>query len=266
MFGAMGFLGPMLGAMGAGNMFGGEGGGGFGQGLRDWWSGANAYNKLGGPEDMHQINPWTQGLMDQFGQQGNTMWNQMGNTMGQMQDHIAGMDPLAAQNYFNNHGAGQMRNIAAQNFDPFANEQRANYLSNRAVDNISGHFGNAGPGALRSGAAAQAISEGALNPLTEMNMNLANMQAGQAGQLQGQNMNQLFNQFSGYDQMRLGGLGQLMGQQGQTFGQLSGLQGQMGMPQWWEQSYAKNPNYMGLNDIIGAGSDIAGMIMPFMGG
>jgi hypothetical protein len=286
MFGALPIL-SMLGQGMTGNtgngMFGGEGL--FG-GIGRLFSGdpSNAYMQVGNPmQDTYQVNPYTDQWWNQMqGQQGN-VWNQLMGAMGQgnqfypgMQDTIGGIDPLAAQNYFMNNAAGGYRDMAGQNFDQFntANQQVADRLSNQAVQNISSQFANRGPGALRSGGAMQAISEGAINPLLQSNAQIGQMIGGQAGQLQGQGMGNLFNAYNTANQQRLGGMSALMGSADQRdlarqsllgglYGQGMGQLGQMAGPEWRDQMYLNNPNYLGLGNILSAGANIAG---AFMGG
>lgn len=257
MFGLPGLL--LTNAMAGGQLFPN-----MAQGIRDWWSGANAYNAVGSPDDVKNVNPMSGQFWNQLQGQGGNFYNQLGTGMGAMTSMINSLDPMAAQNEFLNNGAGAMRNIAMANMDPFANQARADYLSNEALSNISGFFGNSGRGALRSGAGMSALMEGALNPFTEMNQNLANMTTQQAGQLQGQNMSNLFNQFGNYSQMGLGALGQQNSMLAGLYGNVLGQQGQMAAPEWWQPTYMPNPNYMGIGDILSTGADIAGTILPFI--
>jgi hypothetical protein len=225
----------------------------------------NAYMELGDPEDVTNVNPYSDPFMQQLREQGGNTWNQLNQGMGNMTGMINSLDPMAAQRAFLGQ-EGAMRGIAEQNYDQFntANRAVADRLSQQAVDNISGHFGDTGPGALRSGAAAQAISEGAINPILQSNAQIGQMIGGQAGQLQGQNMSNLFTQMRGYDQMGLNaqqGLNQLMGG---MYGQQLGQRGQMARPEWWQPTYMPNPNYMSPQEMIGTGADIAGMALPFL--
>lgn len=225
----------------------------------------NAYMELGDPEDVTNVNPYSDPFMQQLQEQGGNTWNQLNRGMGQMSGMIGALDPMAAQRAFLGQ-EGAMRGISEQNYDQFntANRAVADRLSRQAVDNISAHFGDTGPGALRSGAAAQAISEGAINPILQSNAQIGQMIGGQAGQLQGQNMSNLFTQMRGYDQMGLNaqqGLNQLMGG---MYGQQLGQQGQMARPEWWQPTYMPNPNYMSPQDMVGMGADVAGMVLPFL--
>lgn len=236
---------------------------------------------VGGPEDITNVNPYSDPFWQQLQGQGGNVWNQlMAGMNGQnqfypgMQNAIGGIDPLAAQNYFMNNAAGGYRDMAGQNFDQFntANQQLADRLSNQAIGNISSQFANRGAGALRSGGAMQAISEGAINPLLQSNAAIGQMIGGQAGQLQGQGMNELFNAYNTANQQRLGGWSALMGsgdqrdisQQGLLggmYGQLLGQQGQMANPWLYQQQYMNNPNYMSIPGMINAGAQIAGAFM-----
>ena len=125
---------------------------------------------------------------------------------------------------------------------------------------------------MRSSGAMQAISEGAINPLLQSNAQIGQMIGGQAGQLQGQGMNNLFNAYNTANQQRLAGFGQLMGdatqrdlagQQtlaglyGANLGARSGVAG----PEWWQPTYANNPNNVSFSDIMNTGGQVAGMFI-----
>lgn len=269
--GAGGFL--------AGRRSGGDGGYGL-FGNRDAPYG---YTQLGSPEDVSNVNPYSDAYMNQLQGQGQNVWNQLmqqSEGLGSnqfwpgMQQAIGNIDPQAAQNYFANNAAGQYRDIANQNYEQFntANQQVADRLSNQAVGNISSQFANRGPGSLRSGGAMQAIGEGAINPLLQSNAQIGQMIGGQAGQLQGQGMNNLFSAYNTANQQRLSGLGALMddatrralaGQQTMAglYGNLLGQQGAMAAPEYWQPTYGTNPLNPGLGDILSAGGQIAGGLM-----
>jgi hypothetical protein len=250
-------LGTGIGALGGG--LGGFFLGGFG---------GDPYQQLGDPSDVTNVNQYTDPFWQQLTGQGQNTWNQMQTGMGSLTGMINALDPLAAQNYFNQSGGGadQMRAIAQQNLAQYDTNRRAvaDRMSQQAVDNISGHFGDAGPGALRSGAAGQAISEGAINPILQANTDIANMMAQQSGQLQSQNMNNLFNSYLQNSQMGLGAQTaqnqMLAGMYGQQLGQMGGLAGN----EWWQPAYAPNPGYMSPQDIFSMGSDVSGLFIPQM--
>ena len=247
----------------------------FGQ-LQNWIFGPPAM-PVGGPEDVTNVNPYTDQFMQGLQGQGQNIWNMLMGGMGGgnqfwpgMQQAIGSINPTAAQDYFNQHAAGQYRDIAAQNLEPFntANQALADRLSNQAVQNISSQFAARGPGAMRSGAGMSAMSEGAINPLLQSNAAIAQMMGQHAGALQGQGLANLFGAHTAADQMRLGGWGNLMGsadqrninqQQllGNLFGSLLGQQGQIAQPWLHQQQYMDNPNYMGLGDLLQLGVDIA---------
>lgn len=284
LFGGPGIFGG--GGIGQSRLFGGPGMTGDGSsqglvgGLQDWLFGSPT-QKIGGPEDISQVNPYTDSFMQQLQGQGQNVWNQMmqgAEGLGQnqfwpgMQSAIGGIDPLAAQNYFQNNAAGGYRDIANQNFEQFntANQAVADRMSNQAVQNIGSQFANRGPGSLRSSGAMQAIGEGAINPLLQSNAQIGQMIGGQAGQLQGQGMSNLFNAFNTANQQRLSGQGALMDDATRRdlgrnqmlsglYGQMLGQQGQIAAPSWYQQQYMDNPNYMGVGDIATTGAQIAGM-------
>src|SRR6056297_1578860 len=178
-----------------------------------------------------------------------------------------------------NNAAGGYRDVANQNFDQFntANQQVADRMSNQAVQNIGSQFANRGAGGLRSSGAMQAISEGAINPLLQSNAQIGQMIGGQAGQLQGQGMSNLFNAYNTANQQRLAGFGQLMGDATQRdlagqqtlaglYGANLGAQSGIAGPEWWQPTYLSNPNFFGVQDVINTGAQIGSMAMGGGGG
>lgn len=259
----------------------GEGGGFTGFLSRLLNGNQSPYTALGDPSDVTNVNPYTDSFFQQLQGQGNNLWNSlMGPGSGnqfypQMQQALGQIDPQAANNYFINNAAGNYRDIAEQNFAQYntANQAVADRLSNQAVQNIASQFANRGPGGLRSSGAMQAISEGAINPLLQSNAQIGQMIGGQAGQMQGQGMNNLFNAYNTANQQRLAGIGQMLGSAdqrqallGNLFGSLSGMQAGMAGPEWWQPTYANNPNYLGMGDILNAGAQVAGIALGGPGG
>jgi hypothetical protein len=242
----------------------------IGEGFNNVFGKDNAYMALGDPNDVTNVNPYTDSFMTMMGFGGQpglfqNAQNQFSQASGATSDFLNNMDPTAAQNYFLGQ-SGNYRDIAGQNFAQYDTNRRAvaDRLSQQAVDNISGHFGDAGPGALRSGAAGQAISEGAINPILQANTDIANMIGGQAGQLQGQGMGNIFNAFGQANQLGLSGR---LAQQSMFNDQMQNLLGMgagMSGQEWWQPTYAANPNHMSIPDLIGTGSDIAGTLLPLM--
>lgn len=246
-----------------------------GNGMSPFWSGvggmfdpANAYQSVGNASDVTQVNPYTDPYMQSLMGQGANTWNQLNQGMGSMTGMINSLDPMAAQNYFlqNGGGADQMRGIAQKNLAQYDTNRMdlANQLSKQAIDNISGQFADAGPGALRSGAASRAISEGAITPFLQANTDIANLMGQQAGQLQGQNMSNLFNSYLQNAQMGLGAQTAQNQMLAGMYGNQLGQQGAIAGPQWWQPTYDPNPNYMSIPDLIGTGADVAGMILPYL--
>lgn len=249
-------------------------------GLGGLFFGGEDTQAVGGPEDVQNVNPYTDAFYQRMQGLGENSYDQLMGSMGGgnqfypgMQQAIGGIDPNAAQNYFMNNAAGGYRDIAEQNFDQFntANQEVADRMSNQAVQNISSQFANRGPGSMRSGAAMGAISEGAINPLLQSNAQIAQMVGGQAGQLQGQGMNNLFNAYNTANQQRLAGMGQLMSSADQRamadqstlagiYGQAMGAQTGIADPWIYNQEYMDNPNAMGFGDALTAGSEIGGML------
>ena len=258
-----------------------------GQGLlqrgQEWLFGPPA-QPLGGPEDVTNVNPYTDSFYNQMMDQGNNLFNQAMGTMGGhnpfhagMQDFMGNMDPNAAFDYFQNNMAGNLRGMAEDNFAQFntANQAVADRLSNQAVQNIGSQFANRGPGGLRSGGAMGAVSEGAINPLLQSNAMIGQMIGGQAGQLQGQGMGQAYGAHNLANQLGMQGWGQLMGSADQRamadqgtlanmWGQATGQAGQIANPWLHTQQYMDNPNFLGFGDILGAGSQLGGLLAQFL--
>lgn len=236
---------------------------------------------VGGPEDVTNVNPYTDAFYQQMMGNGQNIYNILMGGLGGgnpyyagMQDFMSNLDPNAAYNYFQNNMAGNLYNTAAQNYDAFntANQAVADRLSNQAVQNISSQFANRGPGALRSGGAMQAISEGAINPLLQSNAQIANMIGGQAGQLQGMGMQNAYNAQNAANQLGMSGWLGLMGSAdqramadqsllGNMWGTSMGLAGGIADPWLYQQQYMNNPNYLSIPNLINTGVQVAGMFI-----
>jgi hypothetical protein len=243
-------------------------------------------NAVGGPEDITNVNPYTDAFYQQLQGVGNNTYNQLQQSLGGqnqfypgMQDFMGNMNPNAAYNYFANNMAGGLRGVAEQNFDAYntANQAVADRMSNQAVQNIASQFANRGPGALRSGGAMQAIGEGAINPLLQSNAQIAQMIGGQAGQLQGQGMGQAYGAHNLGNQLGMQGWGALMGSAdqramadqsllGNMWGTAIGQQGQIADPWLYQQQYMNNPNYLSLGNLLNAGAQISGGMVGAGGG
>lgn len=212
----------------AGGVLGGIGGLFSGSGM----------DQYGSPDDVTNVNPYTDAYMQQLQGQGQN-WNNM--LQSQLGQDPYQMNPQAAQEYFLSQTPAYQQ-IAQSYFDPYASEQRADYLSNQAIQNISSQFGNQGAGALRSSGSQQAIMQGALNPLTAMNERMAQQVGGTAAQLAGQGMGQIFGRFNLGDQLAA------QGQQARTqtlsglYGQNQAAQAALAAPEWWQPGYAASGN------------------------
>jgi hypothetical protein len=123
----------------------------------------------------------------------------------------------------------------------------------------------------------QAISEGAITPLLQSNAQIGQMIGGQAGQLQGQGMNNLFNAYNTANQQRLAGQTAMMGDAtqralstnqllGSLYGQNLGAQAGIANPWLHQQQYMDNPNYMGFGDLGQLGAQIASLFAGGGGG
>lgn len=240
--------------------------------------GQDPFSAVGGPEDITNVNPYTDAFYQQMLGTGQNTYNQLMNSLGGgnqfypgMQDFMSNIDPNAAFNYFQNNMAGGLRDMAAANYADFntANQAVADRMSNQAVQNISSQFANRGPGGLRSGGAMQAIGEGAINPLLQSNATIANMIGGQAGQLQGQGMQNAYNAQNAANQLGMQGWLGLMGSAdqramadqgllGNMWGTAIGQQGAMADSWLYQQQWANNPNYMSFQDILNTGAQAAG--------
>lgn len=243
--------------------------------------GQDPYQTIGGPEDISNVNPYTDAFYQQMLGSGQNMQNMLMSGIGGANPYYAGMqnfmnniDPSAAYNYFQNSMAGGLRDMAAANYADFntANQAVADRLSNQAVQNISSQFANRGPGALRSGGAMQAISEGAINPLLQSNATIANMIGGQAGQMQAQGMQNAYNAQNAANQLGMSGWLGLTGSAdqraiadqsllGNMWGTSMGLTGGIADPWLYQQQYANNPNYWSGQDYVNAGANIGSMFI-----
>lgn len=116
------------------------------------------------------------------------------------------MDPTKANQYFLSQ-APAFQQMAQQNFNWGAAEEQANRASSQAIKDIAGQFGNLGEGALRSGAAMSAISEGAINPLLQFENQRAQMVGDQAGALQNAAMGNINSAFNTAGQLGMQGQG-----------------------------------------------------------
>lgn len=233
---------------------------------------------VGGPQDITNVNQYTDPFYQQMMGYGSNAYNQLMSSLGGgnpyyagMQDFMSNLDPNAAYNYFSNNMAGGLRDMAEQNYAAYntANQAVADRLSNQAVQNISSQFANRGPGALRSGGAMQAISEGAINPLLQSNAQIANMIGGQAGALQGQGMQNAYAAQNAANQLGMSGWLGLMGSAdqramadqnllGNMWGTSMGLAGGIADPWLYQQQYMNNPNYISMANGMNAASDVFG--------
>jgi hypothetical protein len=181
---------------------------------------------------------------------GTDLWNQFQQSMGQE------FNPDQALNAFMGAAPGFL-GMAQANFDPYYGELAAQRLSEQAGNEAAAKYAGMGAGAGRSGAAMGAIGEAMVTPLAAMNAQLASQIGGQAGQLQGMGMGNIYGAYNLGGQLQAGRQSLLGG----LYGQNQAAQAQMSSPYFWEQSYSANPNYMGIKDILGMGSDLAGMYM-----
>lgn len=233
---ALGPWGALAGGLlgGIGGLFGGDGG----------------PEQYGSPDDVTNVNPYTDAFMQQLQGQGQN-WNNM--LQAQLGQDPYQMDPAAAQEYFLSQTPAYQQ-IAQSYFDPYASEQRANYLSNQAIQNISSQFGNQGAGALRSSGSQQAIMQGALNPLTAMNERMAQQVGGTAAQLAGQGMGQIFGRYNLGDQLGAQGQQARTAQLAQLYGNNMGMQGQFAAPEWWQPGYSTGGANTGMDFASGFGN------------
>jgi hypothetical protein len=206
---------------------------------------------FGDASDVQNVNPYTDAYMQQMMGFGGNMNNQFMQSLGTGQPR----DPNAAFNAWTSQNPAYMQ--AAQSFfDPYASQEQANYLSNQAIENISGQLSNQGQGSLRSGAGMSAIMEGALNPLTQMNTQMAQMVGGAATGLAGQGMADTYGRYNMLDQLGL--------QRSSMLGNMAlggyGMAGQLAGQEWWQPGYANNQNFMSAPGMVNAGLGFLGGI------
>ena len=233
---------------------------------------------VGGPEDITNVNPYTDAFYQQMQGTGQNLYNQLMSGMGGgnqfypgMQDFMSNIDPNAAWNYFQNNMAGGLRGMAEENYADYntANQAIADRFSNQAVQNIGSQFANRGPGGLRSGGAMQAIGEGAINPLLQSDAMIARLIGGQAGQLQGQGMAQAYGAQNAANQLGMQGWLGLMGSAdqramadqgmlGNMWGTAIGQQGGIADPWLYQQQYMNNPDYISNQDWLNVGAQLGG--------
>ncbi len=244
-----------------------------------------------------------EGLIPQYGQ----LQQGVGGTLGQLNQIAGNQDPSKALNLF----LGKMPELkdvvsaltaSATGGTSDALKESAAAMGAQARSDISGQL--AASGLLSSGAGVKALAEGIATPTLQANVemqkqygntyqNLANLLMGGGleslnqgvsvadqnaiaalqGALQAQSLqgNMLGGQISGIQ-----GLGSLIGQQQQGYGQVAsgygnlasqqqallsqilGIQGQYNEPVYWQPSYAANPDYLGSSNLLGMGTSLLG--------
>lgn len=218
------------------------------------------------PSLITNINPLTQPLMGDLSAQAGNLQN----AITQGQGSGANLTSLALANQFdpgaaNRQFLGQapgLQSLAASVFDPAASQALAQRASQQAIGNIAGQFGAQGPGALRSGAAAGAIAEGAINPLLAQQARQDELRGGLAGQFlgQAQGLTQQGQQFGTQAGLQgLGLAGDIFGTQAGLLGQTRGQQAGLAAPEFFNPQVA-NPAF----DPI-TGKDIFGGLMGLGG-
>ncbi len=234
-------------------------------------SDSGAYQKVGDPSDVTQINPKT----DQFwnmlfgggGMEGYLKSSMAGALSGVPEDRAAignlineilskpGYNPQSGINAFLG-AVPELQGIARNTVSPYGltADELATQQSNAAMSQVSQQYSNMG--AINSGAAVSAMTRGAAVPRAQLAADLARTQAGAATSLIGQAMQVIPNQYSqayqfGQNQQQMGlrGYGGLLNSRLSEAGLYSGLLGsvygaggQMAAPQYY------TPTYMGASD------------------
>ena len=260
-------------------------------GLGSLFGGGNAFQQLGSPSDVTNVNPLTgqvfstlQGNLGQF-QQGLAGAGQQQLAASQQQERLlnqllnvqptAQLDPQAAQRQFLG-AAPALQGLVEQSLGGTP-QSVLQGLENQAVQNVTSQFA---PELRGSSAFAQAVGQGVSQPLFQAAQQEQALRANTLGSLLGQQQALSFqnaaNQFAAQqaaDQFRanqlLQGIGgfqnlgqQALGQQ-QLFGGLVGgtqnLLGQLGQQQFFQPAFAQNPNFLNTQDVLGLGLAGAGI-------
>ena len=247
----------------------------------------NPYQRLGSPNDVVNVNPYTKEyyniskqnlenynqLMKQYLGKSEAAEGDLRRIMNQMGSYKfeVSYDPLAAQRAFLS-TAYSYQPVVDQLLQTQQGSDYARTLSAEAARQVASQF--AGQGGLQSGAALKAMMEGATTPLAQyqaqreaarnqalmqlLGQGYAGLQRGYelAPQLELQRQQAQFGVLGSQADIanRLLGYGmagqQLYGGLGQ--GALSAMGG-MAAPQWWQPTYVANPNYRSPLDAIGLG-------------
>jgi hypothetical protein len=288
-----------LGGAGAGFLAGGVPGAiaggvaGFGLG---GMSSSNPYTRLGSPGDVSNVNPYTKQMLDQMLADRNYFKNWMESGQSQtsrygslIDDQIQNIgkfnftssyDPLAAQRQFLGQSP-ELQHLVDRSYGMDQAQEQAKLLAARSAQEVAAQFGN--QGAINSGAALKAMSEGAAAPMAQYltdaermrnqllsglwDRSFSGLQQGNifAAQqdlaTQQENYARLLNmlqalqaqQAMGFNQQQLGS---------NLYGQTGAMLGQYGAPQWWQPTYVGNPNYINPMDMLGMGAQI-GMLTKY---
>lgn len=252
----------------------------------------NPYKAIGSPDDVKNVNPYTQDYMDQL--QGNMdNWNnQMSSYLGQAGDYGqdqqslisqimnfkpgAQYDPDAGMRNFLSQ-AGSLQGVAKNAAGGLGVDSYLKDLQNQATASINSQLS---PEMRGSGAYASALSEGMASPLFQVAQQEQQNRMNVLSPLLNQGMQQSYaNELNRYnaaqqaDQMALSQMGQGLqgygnlqqaamqnaGLMGQMFSQGQGIMGQMAAPEWWQPNHMPNPNFISLSDLMGMGMQGASM-------
>jgi hypothetical protein len=188
--------------------------------------GAGSYDQVGSAADSTNVNPYT-------GQ----MFNQMGTAQQGFMAALQGNSPNAVMANM----SGQMGNF--QNIIGGLTGGYGNLLNNQAMIQAQRNARTAGAQyasdtAVNSGAYESAVARGMAEPFAAAATNLGAMQANIGSSL--------LSQYTGL-------AGQQAGIYGNLAGQAMGIQGQYGMPEWYEAQYAYQPGFWDYaSPILGA--------------
>ena len=198
----------------------------------------NGPQKVGDPGDVTNVNPMTGEAMD-ANQQSLAQLQQLlyggGGEGGAIRGFQESRDPTAGFNWFLGN-APQFQEVAMGATQPLVQNQMemANMLAPTAVQDVAGQYG--GPtNSYYSGAAANAMLDKAGQIRQNALGSALQAQTGMAQNLMGSALNQAPQAFGQARQQDLGLIGQAMGAQQGTLGNISAL----GAPEWWEPTYVE---------------------------
>lgn len=185
--------------------------------------GEDAYLTLGDPSQVTNVN---QGMTSQ-------LWNSLFGAQG-----ANAANPTAFLNQWLTMNP-QIQNALFGAGSPLGSSysELGDVLSRKAVQDVAAQFSSGGGygAGLNSGAALSAMIRGAAEPRAQLMANVAQQMAG----------------------LSQGVLGEMGANQRASLGIL----GQFAAPEWWQPTYAENPDYLGRTDWMNLGRTLLGSFL-----